>query len=133
MINDRSISITEITDGTSHTLAIVEQSDWCIDEFGSEVYCTADCEHGFSMGNGIDVANRAFNTTTVMHRLGEKSATAFSVGGNCGTNSPIQSAHPAGALVAMCDGSVHFLDEDIEVPLLYNLANRDDGQVTQFP
>jgi hypothetical protein len=27
----------------------------------------------------------------------------------------------------MADGSVHFLNEGLEVAILYNLANRDDG------
>ncbi|QEG33422.1 DUF1559 domain-containing protein [Bythopirellula goksoeyrii] len=128
------ISIAEITDGTSNTLSIVEQSDWCKDEIGEDVYCTADCEHGFSMGFGnTDVAERTFNATTVMHSVGEKSATALSVGGNCGMNSPIQSAHPSGALAAFCDGSVHFLSDDTDIQTLYNLANRDDGLVVSIP
>jgi len=134
LVRNEHISIAKITDGTSNTLSIVEQSDWCQDEFGEDVYCTADCEHGFSMGFGAgDVAERTFNATTVMHRVGEKSATALSVGSNCGMNSPIQSAHPSGALAALCDGSVHFLSEDTDIQTLYNLANRDDGLVTSLP
>lgn len=133
MINGSPISIAKITDGTSHTLAIVEQSDWCKDDTGAEAYCTADCEHGFTMGTGNEVANRQFNLTTVLHRINEKSTTAFSVGGNCGTNSPIQSPHAGGAQVTMCDGSVHFLEESLDINVLYNLANRDDGEVIQLP
>jgi len=133
MINGDPISISRVTDATSHTLSIAEQSDWCKDANGAEVYCTADCEHGFTMGTGNEVANRQFNLTTVLHRINEKSTTSFSVGGTCGTNSPIQSAHPGGANVTMCDGSVHFLEEGLEIQALYNLANRDDGNVVQLP
>ena len=131
MINGDPISMARITDGTSHTLAIVEQSDWCKDAAGNEAYCTADCEHGFTMGTGNEAANRQFNLTTLLHRINEKSTTSFSVGGNCGTNSPIQSSHPGGANVTMCDGSVHFLNESLDINTLYDLANRDDGNVIQ--
>lgn len=48
-------------------------------------------------------------------------------------NSPIQSAHPSGALAAFCDGSVHFLSDDTDIQTLYNLANRDDGLVVSIP
>jgi len=133
LISDRAISIAKITDGTSNTMAIMEQSDWCIGEFGEEVYCGSDCEHGFSMGSTGLSLNRTFNITTVLHQVGEKSGTAYGVGGNCGSNSAIQSAHPSGALVALCDGSVHYLSEDTDIFVLYNLANRDDGLVAELP
>ncbi|MBN2294263.1 MAG: DUF1559 domain-containing protein [Pirellulales bacterium] len=37
-------------------------------------------------------------------------------------------AHPGGAQVAFADGSVRFLNEDLELQTFYNLSNRDDGQ-----
>ena len=51
--------------------------------------------------------------------------------GQCHANTPIQSAHSGGAQCCFADGSVHFLSETIEIQVLYNLANRDDGQVVR--
>ena len=118
----------EITDGLSNTIAVGEQSDWCRDLNNPRFDCRSDCGHGFCMGPGNDGWQRQFNTTCVVHRLGEKSAGATGVPGNCGPNRSIQSAHPGGALVCFGDGNVRFLREGIDtLTVLYNLANRDDG------
>jgi prepilin-type processing-associated H-X9-DG protein len=81
------------------------------------------------MGPANDGYGRHFNLTAVRHRLNEKSITAAGVALNCGANSPVQSAHPGGANVLLCDGSVRFLPELIAPSTLFNLANRDDGHV----
>lgn len=39
------------------------------------------------------------------------------------------SSHPGGALFAVADGSTRFLGEGIDLKLLQNLANRDDGEM----
>ncbi|MEA1951452.1 MAG: DUF1559 domain-containing protein [Planctomycetota bacterium] len=128
----KGVSISSITDGTTHTLAVGEQSGWCINADGSKVDCRADCGHGFQIGpSGTSLANswgsRIFNTTCVIHPINARSFTLVGLSGNCGPNRPIQSVHPGGAQVLLCDGSVRFLEEDIELQLLYDLANRDDG------
>jgi prepilin-type N-terminal cleavage/methylation domain-containing protein len=126
-----AVRIGEISDGTSNTLAVVEQSDFCRDANGLEEDCRSDCYHGFPMGPGNDGWQRAFNTTTVLHRVNEKSINALGVPGNCGPNRAIQSVHAGGAQVLLCDSSVRFLSEAIPIQTLYNLANRDDGNVTE--
>jgi prepilin-type N-terminal cleavage/methylation domain-containing protein/prepilin-type processing-associated H-X9-DG protein len=126
----QSIRLVDVTDGTSNTLLVVEQSDWCRGPDGSRVDCRSDCGHGFTMG--ADLPNywgRAFNLTTVQHPVNSKDATLAGVAGNCGANSPIQSVHPGGANTAFCDGSVHFLSANVAVRTLYDLANRNDGNV----
>ncbi len=125
-----TVRMGDISDGTTNTMAVVEQSDFCINAQGEAEDCRSDCYHGFPMGPGNDGWQRAFNTTTVIHRINEKSMNALGVPGNCGPNRAIQAAHPGGAQVMLCDGSVRFLAEAIPVETLYNLANRDDGNVT---
>ena len=44
-------------------------------------------------------------------------------------NSSLFSDHPGGAHVLLCDGSVRFLAETIDVQLLLALASRSDGEV----
>ncbi|MGE3805505.1 MAG: DUF1559 domain-containing protein [Gemmataceae bacterium] len=129
LIVNRTVTIEEATDGLSNTLAVAEQSDWCRDASGNKSDCRSDCGHGFTMGPGNDGWDRIFNLTTVVHRLNEKSANALGVPGNCGPNRAVQSVHPGGANGLMGDGSVRFLSETMSVQTLYNLANRDDGQV----
>jgi prepilin-type N-terminal cleavage/methylation domain-containing protein/prepilin-type processing-associated H-X9-DG protein len=125
----KKVSIRDITDGTTNTFMVGEQSGWCIDSQGKQADCRSDCFHGFPMGPANESWERAFNTTCVVHRINERSMDALGVEGNCGPNRPIQSAHPGGAQVLMADGSARFMQEDAEVQVLYDLANRDDGHV----
>ncbi len=133
LLIDRCVRISEIRDGTSNTMMIGEQSDWLSPISGSGGDgcpggdCRSDCWHGFAMGPCGD--GRAFNLTCVYHRINEKSTAAYGVTGNCGPNTPIQSAHSGGAQTLFADGSVQFLGESLDIDTLYNLANRDDGKV----
>jgi prepilin-type processing-associated H-X9-DG protein len=44
-----------------------------------------------------------------------------------GANNPLLSPHPGIVNVLYCDGSVHALDDSIDVNILKSLATRDDG------
>ena len=120
----RTVPIAEITDGTSNTIIVGEQSDWLM----SDTDRRADCWHGFSMG-AIDANERQMNLTCLYHPINMKTLPAYGVGTNCGPNSPIQSAHPNGAHTLFADGSVQLLSEALDINVLFNLANRDDGNV----
>ncbi|MEA1950836.1 MAG: DUF1559 domain-containing protein [Planctomycetota bacterium] len=126
------VGIRDISDGTSNTMMVGEQSDWCRDAAGTTINCRSDCGHGFTTG-ARDLAwdQRTFNLTTVRHPINEKSSSALGVLSNCGVNHAIQSSHPGGAQVLLADGSVQFLDDETELRILYNLANRDDGNVNE--
>jgi prepilin-type processing-associated H-X9-DG protein len=43
-----------------------------------------------------------------------------------GANTPLNSAHPGGVNVALADGSVRFLADDMSLDTLGRLATRDD-------
>ncbi len=124
-----NVAIRDISDGTTNTLMVGEQSGWCIDSNGNKADCRSDCFHGFPMGPGNDGWERAFNTSCVVHRINERSMDAMGVSGNCGPNRPIQSAHPGGAQVLLADGSARFLQDDTDIQILYDLADRDDGNI----
>ena len=129
LIIGSAVKLAGITDGTSYTVIVGEQSDWCRTASGEQYDCRSDCYHGFTMGPGDDGYNRHFNLTAVIHRFNDKSWNALGVPFNCGPNRPIQSAHPGGAHVLFVDGSTHFLGEGMDTQTLYDLANRDDGHI----
>ncbi len=130
LIPKQPIAITAITDGTSNTMAVGEQSDYCTLADGTKADCRSSCNHGFAMSfpNSFPSDPRIFNLTTVRYKI-SKDASLANSGGNCGGNSPLQSAHIGGLNVAFADGSVHFLRDSIDITTLKRLADRDDGQV----
>ena len=127
------ITFSDITDGSSNTLMLGEQSDWCVDSNGVKRNCRSDYGHSFTMGTvpRIHTADdRWFNTTTVRYGIGHKNWNSSGVGENYyACNRPIQGAHPGGAMVLLGDGSVRFLQQSTELQVLYDLSNRDDGHV----
>jgi prepilin-type processing-associated H-X9-DG protein len=125
LLPDRCVTVGEITDGMSNTIVVGEQSDWLTP---GDVNGRSDCWHGFPMGATLkSLGNRIFNLTSVRYAINMKSATAAGVADNCGGNSPIQSAHSNGVNSLFADGSVQFLAETIELSVLFNLCNRNDG------
>ena len=127
------VSVGSISDGLSSTMMAGEQSDWCYDSSGEKQDCRSSAPLGWTLGPSHDWGlYRPFNYTVVAHRINEKSWNATGVEGNYGfgANRPLRSAHPGGVQVVLCDGAVRFLQEDMELQVLYNLANRDDGNMT---
>lgn len=122
------VRISGVTDGTSKTMIVGEQSDYCYSADGSPAYCRSSCFAGFSMGLAQSFPggdNRAWNLATIRYRIGKDASLMNSHG--CAANSPLQSAHPGGVNVLMADGSVRFLSEDTAISILQNMADRDDG------
>jgi len=75
--------------------------------------------------------NRDFNLIAVLHQVNRVDGIDVLPGasGSVGPNRPIHSAHPGGAYVSVCDGSVHFLSDSTSEIILQNLADRADGFV----
>jgi prepilin-type N-terminal cleavage/methylation domain-containing protein/prepilin-type processing-associated H-X9-DG protein len=154
----QAVRITDVTDGTSNTIMIGEQSDWSDPRvtgngepwdtlysdmrssdsrgaFMGTSYVTMPHGPGSLVGcggRGTNNCMRCYNSTTVVAALGSKRF-VFAQSGDerCGT--PIQSVHPGGANVLMADGSVQFLTTAIDLNTLKNLVDRDDGNVVQLP
>ena len=127
--HDKSRTIAEIKDGTAYTMAVAEQSDWCVDAAGQENDCRSTCG-SFHFGYFRDGNPRLCNVTTVRHPLNTKSSAAAGVSGSGSwqlNNNPLQSAHPGGVMAAFADGSAHFLSESTAFDVVCHLADIDDG------
>ena len=136
--------IGDIHDGASNTLLIGEQSDWLetvVDGEPRLIDVRADGNAGFVMGqtdeDGINPLSsnslRRYNMTVLAHPLNSKNLDNL-VGalGNLGANRPLHSAHPGGVNASLCDGSTHFLRDSLELPILFNMADKDDGEIVTF-
>lgn len=148
--------VARITDGTSNTIMIGEQSDWSnplqTDPFYSDIR-SSDSRGAFMgtsyvsqpngpgsltqcRGNGtVNRGNncmRCYNTTTLIWPIGRKVYQFASMGDErCGT--PIQSVHPDGANVLFADGHVIYLSNGIDVNTAKNLVDRDDNNPITLP
>ena len=119
--------LAEITDGTSNTIMVGEQSGWCFKSDKSKVNCRSDYGHGFTMGTAED---RFFNGTSVRYAINTRSWELTGIGNEFyGANRPIQSAHPSIALCLLVDASVQNYSQSMALQTLFYLCNRDDGNV----
>jgi len=95
MLYDRRIRIREISDGTSHTLAVSEDSQWKDGQW-------INARNVFDQAFAINVAPEFEND--------------------------IRSEHPGGANGLFADGSVRFLEEEMELDVLAAICTRAGGE-----
>ena len=122
-----AVSMSQISDGTSNTMIIAEQSGWLVDANGERSDQRSDCSHSVLAGYNPQW-ERIFNTTVVRYPINHKDDVDDGIQGNCARNRPITSPHFGGANVGLVDGSVHFMSENTleEVCLLYTSDAADE-------
>jgi len=141
LVENTSIKIGDLTDGTSNTIMVGEISAYGYTD-ATRINKTADLRgsvpHGWVMGGSDQTViagdystwgaqDRVFNCTTIRYPIGTNIMGLPGIGWNHGANNPLVSNHPGGAQAAVGDGSVRFLSETTELNLLKALAVRDDG------
>ena len=126
-------AIRDVTDGTSNTVIIGEQSGnpsnpplanyhrgWCGSSSSGKVGDWATGTAGLHKnGSGLTAVYHNPNPTS----MGAEANAAWDF------NTPLSSYHEGGAHVLLADGSVHFLSENVDHNLLLQLCTRDDGGV----
>ncbi len=123
--------LTDIKDGTSSTIGVAEQSDFCVDVNKAKIDCRSDFGHSFSMGPGPVGDNRHWNITSVRYKINDKTWENKGVSEVFyGQNRPLQSAHSGGINAVFMDGGVRFLTDGLSLQILYNLSNIDDGKIS---
>jgi prepilin-type N-terminal cleavage/methylation domain-containing protein/prepilin-type processing-associated H-X9-DG protein len=149
MVPNAQFVLEHISDGTSNTMAIGEQSDRLETLDGNKVDWNAAGPHGWTIGwygatephqfvGQATGDTRVFNLTTIRWPVNKKKGwpntpgdcPGLGVCDNTGPNIPLNSVHPGGANVAMADGSVRFLASSTDMLVLGFLATRDDGRTT---
>ncbi len=96
----RGRKISEISDGTSNTIMVAEVANSGINWMQPQDLSAKDAKFQTS---------QRYNSGVTATRIG------------------ISSGHPRGANVALCDGSVHFINDSIDPAILRQLITIDDG------
>lgn len=134
-----SKKIRDVTDGTSNVIIVGESSDFIYQSAGGSKTADVQGVHGMLMGspNLVNVEGapggmfeRQFNLTTVRYAPNFPAilGTTAGVDDNFGINKPLNSAHTGGIHALLCDGTVRFISNNVDLGTLARLCNRDDGQ-----
>ena len=120
----KTISIRNITDGTSHTIIVAECSGRGVEDAngdppGGENFSNLDGAWASKSNVGkvkVNVDTWGVSAINPPPEINWKEEEMFS-------------DHPGGVHVLMCDGSVHFLTEETHYRVYYALCSRDGNEV----
>ncbi len=140
--NKSMTKIKDITDGTSNTIMVGEQSNDLRDGNNAVILgnaysgsvgvsITAQGPDPWSIGSHLTSTNELYNITTIRWPINKRWTTSLGTQGvtdNVGNNIPLSSQHVGGAHLLFGDGAVRFLSDNLNLTTLFNLAQRDDGQ-----
>ncbi len=142
LFNHSAVTMVSITDGTSNTILIGEQSDHLRDAANNPIpggwqAITSAGPHGWAMGSGqtnVGAADndRSFNVTTVrweINRRGLGNNGGNGTNDNTGSNIPFSSGHSGGAQMLLADGSVRFMTSNTTLQTLQRMSSRAGGEV----
>jgi hypothetical protein len=135
MLVNENINFSGITDGLSNTIFVAEQSGRV-----AGVNRTSNYYGGWfgsrhprkvQSGNCLDLWQTG--TTCVRFGINSNIVQTGATEGMYRNNTVINSQHPGGILVAVADGSTTFVTESIELLVLKQLCDRDDGTPFMMP
>ncbi len=137
---DSTRSIGSVSDGTSNTIAMAEDAGRVDVASGGFMelktsYRMADGTPATLRSWGWADPDNAYNVDKLVNenatpRGGPPGCTWDIV--NCGPNEETFSFHPGGANIALCDGSVHFLDSNVDAITFAALMSKAGGEVVSI-
>jgi prepilin-type N-terminal cleavage/methylation domain-containing protein len=137
-------SFATMSDGSSNTLMVSECSNFIWNYALTAKNVQVNTVHGFLMGTPwpppytVEATAtwgayaRVFNCTTVRYPPNSVGLSMAGIGANDGQNNGIYSAHPGGVQGALGDGSVRFINDNVNMYTLRLLCTRDDGRPFQL-
>lgn len=120
------VDVAKITDGTTNTVMVAEQSN--LDPTCS--YAGKDCRasgHAGGLWSGGNGGSNWWHGITTTRGLINDKAAPFGTAYPYYRHTKVLSAHTGGAHVLMADGSVRFVSENINEPTWANLCSKADG------
>ena len=106
--------LRQIIDGTSHTFAVGEAVDqWAKERFWFYAYSS-------------------FGSCAMPPNYHKPGVDPIANAGDWPNTWGFHSKHPGGVSFAMCDGSVHFVNDNIDLQTYRNLAHIDDGAIANL-
>jgi prepilin-type N-terminal cleavage/methylation domain-containing protein/prepilin-type processing-associated H-X9-DG protein len=153
LVENDSIGIRDISDGTTNTIMIAEQSlaeyptvnvssgqpvveivqdETIRSSYYGSAWAGTNHPAGLIAGGPTSSCHNVYNITTVRYGInlnGSAPATGDTTVVSGGAHTPITSVHPGGANVLFADGGVRFLNENLDFGVLMAVSDRHDGTV----
>ncbi len=123
----KAIGLESVTDGTSNTMMVSEQSDYFYNASGTKISRRSSGHAGRTWANGGGAGTWTSNVTTIRYPIATEGGTGNTQ--NYNVNVALISAHPGGVLGTLGDASVRFISETVDFAVLTGLADRQDGNV----
>jgi prepilin-type N-terminal cleavage/methylation domain-containing protein/prepilin-type processing-associated H-X9-DG protein len=131
LLNNETIRFADITDGTSSTLMIAEQSGLVTNLNISANYGGGwiGCRYQQSVTQMTPASQAYFSTglTTVVYQINSQTKTTNSSDASHMANTILNSMHPGGINILFADGGVRFLADSVQHAIVLQLAARNDG------
>ena len=128
--NGRSTRMRDITDGTTNTMAVSEQSNYFYDDTGARFdYRACNWSGGAWAAGRPEVNQWTLNVTSIRYPINYSGVAQSGMSAGYHKHTLLTSAHTGGVHSLLADGSVRFLSENIEFTILTALADKSDGTV----